>query len=184
LLTLPDAEALAALPLRVPLALCRALDAVGVTCSIKWPNDLVVEGRKLGGVLIESLAGPKAVIVGYGINGTQGRAELPLPEATSLRLAAGAAMDLSRLAVDLATALLDRLGERVSMARVVDSYRERSVHRSGDRLSVRLADESVSGRFAGFDQHGRLRLDTSDGVRVLSSVEILSEEKAGDGATR
>ncbi len=176
LLPLADAEAVESLPMRVPLLLCAALDGVGVGCTIKWPNDLVVAGRKLGGILIESLAGSRAVIVGYGINGNQREAELPTPEATSLRLIAGAELDLSRLAVDLATGLLGRLDESAAAEQIVEAYRRRSAHRPGDRLVARLGDERFAGRFVGFDERGGLCLDTEQGTRVLSSADLLTEE--------
>ena len=179
LLSVTDGEARAALPLRVPLALCQALERVGVPCGIKWPNDLVVDGGKLGGVLIESLAGGRAVIVGYGINGSQTESSLPTPGATSLRLATGATLDLSEMAVDLADAVMDRLAESEPMATLVEAYRERSVHRLGDRLRCRLGDEVLTGSFTGFDDLGRLRLETRGGERVLGSAELLTESAKG-----
>jgi BirA family biotin operon repressor/biotin-[acetyl-CoA-carboxylase] ligase len=181
LLAVADAEALAALPLQVPLALCEALEGFGVGCRIKWPNDLLVAGRKLGGVLIESIAGARAVIVGYGINGSQAEADLPTAEATSLRLATGAAPDLSQLAVDLAASVLDRLAERPAMAEIVELYAARTVHRPGDRLSCRLGDEELGGRFLGFDECGHLRLETADGERLIHSADCLDEAAVAGG---
>ncbi len=182
LLSMPDSEALAALPLRVPLALCEVLDDLGVDCAIKWPNDLVVGGRKLGGVLIEALAGPRAVIVGYGINGSQEEAELPQPDATSLRLLTGTPRDLSSLAVDLAEAVVERLTVEEPVRELVRAYAGRSVHRPGDRLSCRQGDEVEVGRFVGFDESGRLRLRTDEGERVFSSAEMLSARGAAETA--
>lgn len=182
LLSAADADALAALPLRVPVALCEALDGFGAACRIKWPNDLVVEGRKLGGVLIEALAGPRAVVIGYGINGSQGEGELPTAEATSLRLVTGRAPDLSRLAVDLAAVVMDRLAEAESLTVAVSAYRALSVHLPGEPLTCRLGGEVVTGHFVGFDESGRLRLDTNEGERALSSTELLTEGDAGEAA--
>lgn len=178
LLSVADAETLTALPLSVPLALCQALDELGLSCGIKWPNDLVAGRRKLGGILIEALAARKAVVVGFGLNGSQDEGALPTPEATSLRLVSGVTPDLSRLAVDLATGLFDRLDKSDCLGTIIEAYRGRSVHRPGDRLSVRLGGERVTGRFAGFDEHGRLCLETSDGLRALSSADLLTEEAA------
>ena len=174
LLPIADAGELAALPLRVPLALCEELDRHGVGCRIKWPNDLVVDGRKLGGVLIEAPAG-RAAIVGYGINGAQSESDLPVAGSTSLRLVSGATPDLSRLAVDLAAALADRLMAREPLAAVVEAYRSRSAHRPGEAMVCRLGDERLSGRFGGFDERGRLRLDTAAGPRLLACGELLQE---------
>lgn len=175
LLPVTDPRVLAALPLQVPLALCEALDELGVDCRIKWPNDLLVGGRKLGGILIESLAG-RVAVVGYGINGGHSESSLPTPEATSLRLATGRAPVLSRLAIDLAGAVVGRLAEGGPTADLVEAYRQRSVHRPGETMNCRVGDERLTGSFAGFDDVGRLRLDTPDGERLLGSAELLAEE--------
>ncbi|MGO4384990.1 biotin--[acetyl-CoA-carboxylase] ligase [Specibacter sp. RAF43] len=74
------------------VALCQAVRAVsGVPAALKWPNDVVVDGRKLAGLLAQVVspspdeAGP-AVVVGAGVNIGQTRAQLPVDRATSLRL--------------------------------------------------------------------------------------------------
>ncbi|MGH8506850.1 MAG: biotin--[acetyl-CoA-carboxylase] ligase, partial [Stenotrophobium sp.] len=65
-------QQLTALPLAVGVVCARALRACGLTdAGIKWPNDLLVDGRKLGGILIEHRAeagGPCRVVIGIGIN--------------------------------------------------------------------------------------------------------------------
>ena len=79
------------LPLRVGLAVAVALEAVvpSVRIGIKWPNDLLVDGRKVGGVLCEGARG--AVLAGVGLNLNHRAQELPpvTPPATSLRLECG-----------------------------------------------------------------------------------------------
>ncbi|MFZ5851832.1 MAG: biotin--[acetyl-CoA-carboxylase] ligase, partial [Actinomycetota bacterium] len=62
----------------------------GVAAAVKWPNDVLVEGRKLAGVLAERVAG--AVVLGVGLNVSQAAGELPGPAATSLVLE-GVAVD-------------------------------------------------------------------------------------------
>jgi len=65
------------LPLAAPLAACDACEAVApVRCEIKWPNDLWLEERKLGGVLIEARP-PEWAVIGVGINLAIAPAELP-----------------------------------------------------------------------------------------------------------
>ncbi len=101
-------DARAPLPLRIGLAVARALDAVApeVGTEVKWPNDIMVEGRKLGGILCEHTG--RALLVGIGINVNQRLRELPsglTPPATSLLIESGRpasrAQILERLADEL-----------------------------------------------------------------------------------
>jgi len=58
------------LPLAVPLAVCEAAEDLnpGLTCKVKWPNDIHVEGQKLSGVLIEARPQDGWAVVGVGVN--------------------------------------------------------------------------------------------------------------------
>ena len=83
----------------------------GLSCGIKWPNDLVLSGRKVCGILAEALPGPEGslwVVVGIGINVCQRREDF-LPElretAASLSMIAGAEIDRAALE----TAFLEEL---------------------------------------------------------------------------
>jgi BirA family biotin operon repressor/biotin-[acetyl-CoA-carboxylase] ligase len=101
---------LSAAPVRVGLLACRALaDVTGLTISLKWPNDLQFEGRKIGGILCESVLDPELLlIVGIGINVTQQEDDFP-PEiratASSLAAASNRVMQRAPVAGALATAL-------------------------------------------------------------------------------
>jgi len=101
-------NAVSTLPLRTGLAVARALDAAapGIRTEVKWPNDVMLAGRKVGGILCEHVRG--AVLVGVGINLNQPPEELPpglVPPATSLLLHTGRparrARVLQRLADEL-----------------------------------------------------------------------------------
>jgi BirA family transcriptional regulator, biotin operon repressor / biotin---[acetyl-CoA-carboxylase] ligase len=90
------------LPLVAGTAVAEALQQVaGVRAGVKWPNDVLVtdpdgQERKVCGVLAEVVHGrraPSGVVVGIGLNVTQSRDELPVPAATSLRLAGAATTD-------------------------------------------------------------------------------------------
>lgn len=102
--------------LAAAVACCEAIArATGVRVQIKWPNDLVFEGRKLGGILVESRRGgggpaprgprsaaaPAAYVVGLGINCLQHRRHFPMElrdRATSLDLIAAGPIDRCALA--------------------------------------------------------------------------------------
>jgi BirA family biotin operon repressor/biotin-[acetyl-CoA-carboxylase] ligase len=67
------------LPLSVPLAICRAAERLrrGVECSVKWPNDVWLDGHKLAGVLIEARPQDGWAVIGVGLNLTIEPHELP-----------------------------------------------------------------------------------------------------------
>ena len=88
------------LPLRVGLGVARGLEAVvpGVRVEIKWPNDLLVAGAKLGGVLCEQVG--EAVLTGVGLNLNHARDDLPAglrTRATSVRVAGGRTVSRARV---------------------------------------------------------------------------------------
>jgi len=89
----PPADSWSLLPLLAGVAAAEALErACRVEPRLKWPNDLVLTGRKLGGILTERITRPggaAAVVIGIGINVSLTAAELPVPTATSVAVAGG-----------------------------------------------------------------------------------------------
>lgn len=171
-------EVLQTLPLLVGVGLSRALDAYLPTPSqLKWPNDLLVSGKKIGGVLIESLVRPgdcALVVVGFGVNLGHTAADLPQDRpATSIRLEGGPEVPLPRLTWDLVLAVENEIHHLGDADYAVREYRERTVHRPGDLLTCQVGEERVTGRFAGFDPEGRLLLSGDGGEVRLSAGEII-----------
>lgn len=167
--------------LAVGLGLAEALRHLGVQdLVVKWPNDLLVGGRKLGGVLTEMVHQGEAVdflVIGVGINIAQAKADFS-PElqgsAISLRQAQGRIWDRIELLDILLPAILaavDRLIDR-GPAELCRRWEEesgmvgRAVAYSGDRG---LAQE---GRVLGLDAQGRLRVQHADG----SVAELIAED--------
>lgn len=177
-LVLPVAgrEELQTLPMRTGVALAALLDGwLRGDCRLKWPNDLVVGRRKLGGILIDAITRRDHQIwalVGFGINHGHAAGELPEEHAVSLRLAAlEAPPSLGVVAGAAVAAVFEELSaQRPWLAR----YRALSAHALGDALECDLAGERVAGRFAGFDELGFLRLATPTGERVIASGEVFS----------
>lgn len=98
------------LPLLTGVAVVSALRDAGVPADLKWPNDVLLDGRKLAGILTERYdtpAGPAAVI-GIGLNVTTTAEELPVDTGTSILLGTGAAPERTGLLL----AIRDRLFER------------------------------------------------------------------------
>jgi BirA family biotin operon repressor/biotin-[acetyl-CoA-carboxylase] ligase len=98
------------LPMRCGVAVVDALARFGVEARLKWPNDVLIHGAKVAGVLIEGGyfgERPEFFVAGIGLNVLQTREELPETPypATSLRIATGRVIDRAQLAA----ALLDEL---------------------------------------------------------------------------
>jgi len=141
------------------VAVLRACARFDVEVALKWPNDVVVDDRKLAGILIET-AGDLA-LVGIGLNLDQA----PLPTATSLRKL-GHSVRRSELvdavAQDLQAADDDAL---------LGDYR-RGLSTLGRTVTVAMeSGETVSGRAVSVDDEGRLIVETRDGPRTLSTGE-------------
>lgn len=138
--------------------------ATGLAADIKWPNDLVVDRRKLCGILAEASSSAHAIlhiVLGYGIN-VQPAAYPPdiADRATSLEGELGREVD--RWAVLAET--LACLGEwtREPFDRMLARWRERSPSASGARVEVLSGGMWVPARTAGIDSDGAL-LVTADG---------------------
>ncbi len=110
----PSAALPGALTLTMALAACDAIERAGVEPRLKWPNDVLVDGRKVAGVLAQATyAGSRAVaaIVGVGINVSMTATELAAIDrpATSLAVSTGRSFDVAAIAQDVAARFLDRL---------------------------------------------------------------------------
>lgn len=191
--TSPGHAAAATLSLRVGLAVVRALDAIApeVATQVKWPNDIVVAGHKLGGILCERARG--AVLVGVGVNLNQTADRLPSglsPPATSLLLRSGRPASRARVLEGLAD-LLGRVWSRPTAeipddeldalnARSALLGRELSVsgvvrHASGSESPRRVDALSATGDLLHAD--GTLEVRDEDGARlrvIAGSVESWS----------
>ena len=75
------------LPLMAGLAICQTARGFGVVdAAVKWPNDVLVNGNKLSGVLSELLPDLTGVVIGSGVNLSQSKADLPIDAATSMAI--------------------------------------------------------------------------------------------------
>jgi BirA family biotin operon repressor/biotin-[acetyl-CoA-carboxylase] ligase len=175
------------LPLLAGVAVTDALVAVcGLPARLKWPNDVLVpvdgEPRKVAGILAEAdhVHWNGAAVVGIGLNVSQGGDELPVPTATSLRLAGAAVTDRDTVL----KAVLRALGERYRAwaaaggdpraSGIAAPYRERCATIGADVL-VHLPDgQRLAGVAEGVDDEGRLLVrDVEGGVHPLAAGDVV-----------
>jgi BirA family transcriptional regulator, biotin operon repressor / biotin---[acetyl-CoA-carboxylase] ligase len=160
------------LTLTAAVGVAQALEAAGIRgVTIKWPNDLMVEGRKLAGFLAETrriASGPEGVVVGMGLNVHQAREHFPAElgsRAISLSMLGGGNWDRNRLIPALLSGWAAQHGDL--LARGVGAIRERWLRHSYYPLHSLLAAgseaEEVRGRFAGLGPSGELQLETEAG---------------------
>jgi BirA family biotin operon repressor/biotin-[acetyl-CoA-carboxylase] ligase len=153
------------------------VEETGAAAAIKWPNDVLVDGRKVAGILVEMDAEMERVhhvIAGIGVNVNAPVASFP-PElrdkATSLRVATGRRVDRAAFAARLLVALEARYGRFVSagFASVRSEWESYSCL-TGTEVRVASAAGEVAGRVLGLDDDGALRLAGPSGavVRIIA----------------
>lgn len=160
------------LPLLAGLSLAEALDETAPgRVRVKWPNDLLIDGLKVCGILVEITPQGDAV-VGSGLNLTQIAEQLPVPTATSLALA-GIPLGAGQLDA-LVAGYLSRLRGELESPGPATRLRERVVARCatiGREVEVLLADgATLTGTATGIDSAGRLEVRGDDGEDVAVAV--------------
>ncbi|MDA8337583.1 MAG: biotin--[acetyl-CoA-carboxylase] ligase [Peptococcaceae bacterium] len=167
------------------VALALAIEKVtGLAPGIKWPNDLLLEGKKVCGILTELDAEPESVsqvVIGVGVNVNIAAEDLDPHRATSLQVQAGQAMGRLRLLQEALRQMEEWYGvwQTGGFSVIRTEWQRRAL--IVDRLvRVRLGDTVLAGRAAGVDEEGALLLDLPDGTRRrLLAGEVTFEESYG-----
>lgn len=166
-------------------ALCRAIRTeTGLAPEIKWPNDILISGRKVAGILTELSAEPdrvKHVTLGIGIDVNLGATELPVElrrSATSLKIEAG--HPFSR--ADLAVALLQELDkdyDRICAGHFADVADEWQswCQTIGRDVTIQIGGRRVQGRAESLGESGELLLRTEHGhLERISGGDVTLEK--------
>lgn len=172
--------ALSGLSLAAGVAVLRALDDFGVRdTGLKWPNDILLGGRKLAGLLVDlrgEAAGPSLAVVGLGLNvwlGEREAAQIDQPWA-SLSEQLSVPVDRNRLAGRLIAGLLDLFGrfDREGFEPWRAEWERRHLYHQ-QAVCLQLGDRQVGGTVVGIDPSGGLRLrDLHGQVQSFHSGEV------------
>jgi len=161
------------------LALCRALrETVDTSVSLKWPNDLLYDGRKLGGILIESRPldqGHFFFAIGFGLNvymNADELAEIGQP-VTSLDHIAVGRVDRSEVLASAIDAVIRSIRgfEPAAVQELVAEFSQHDAFHDC-RVEVISGEKRVSGINRGITADGQLQLETETGIEVHSAAEI------------
>jgi len=163
-------------PIRVGLAVAEAIEAVcGLTVQLKWPNDLIVAGRKLGGILCEAVTSgtSTSIVAGIGINVEQSAEDFPrelASAAVSLRIAGRNGVQRGVLA----GAILERLAPRADRIALLLAGHELDAWATRDALAGHTIeiDGRAVGTAAGLSAQGELRVQSGAGIATVTTGRV------------
>ena len=155
------------IPLLVGLSVAEVL---GIEFYTKWPNDILSDGGKVGGILCEVHG--DGIVIGIGLNVSMTEEELPVPTASSILLTVGRAPDRNELLPAILKEIAFNLAEWESGEDLIDDYLDSSAT-MGKRVSVQLPDgQKIEGMAAGISNNGELLLDSGEVISVGDIIHL------------
>jgi BirA family biotin operon repressor/biotin-[acetyl-CoA-carboxylase] ligase len=157
------------------------LEQTGLYADVRWPNDLLLRGKKFCGILTEMHAEPdrvRVVVVGIGLNVNHARMPQSLADtATSLRMESGRVHSRLELLVKLLRQVDRQYNQFLAegAAPLVERFTEVSSYARGKRVRISAAGETFTGTTAGLDPSGLLRVARDDGRTELVLAGEISE---------
>jgi BirA family biotin operon repressor/biotin-[acetyl-CoA-carboxylase] ligase len=173
-------ERLGSLPLAVAVAVQAAVSRIMPLDTpdvlIKWPNDILVDRRKVCGILIEGETlpdGRHGLVIGIGINVAVAPDAGLYPVATLRDFGASASPE--ELFAHLFQSMAETLGlwdRGQGISAIMERWKQ-VAGGIGENITVNLPDRSISGRFAGIDDTGLLKLEMDDGgTRLIAAGDV------------
>jgi BirA family biotin operon repressor/biotin-[acetyl-CoA-carboxylase] ligase len=158
------------LALAAGLAVAEAVESLGITCAIKWPNDVWIHHRKVAGILVE--AGSDFAIVGIGLNVNTANFPTEFSEiATSLRIETAREFPRPEVLAAIVRCFALRSARiGADFDALLDAVRQRCVL-TGERVSLTTASGPRQGIIEGIGPGGELLLRTATGVESLIQAD-------------
>ena len=176
LVTRPLSE-LPAVPMAVANIVASFLrDSFGVDARIKWPNDILVGGKKLAGILIEArIQEDRALLlIGIGINVEPSEDDAARANAVSLNELSST--DTGGLPA-ATSAFIDAMDKGLSrpfvLADVLEQWRTLTVHQAGDSITCVIGERTVRGTWEGIDDQGRAILRNGSESTLISAGDLI-----------
>jgi BirA family biotin operon repressor/biotin-[acetyl-CoA-carboxylase] ligase len=175
LLSMPATQ----LPL-VPLEMANIVasylrEVFAIDARVKWPNDVLVGGRKIAGILIEARMNEERafLLIGTGIN-VEPVTNDTRPNATTISEVSTRDFRGIDVAIEAFIEHLDRrLGRPLEREAVLEEWREYSIHETGDRIQCLIGDRNVEGTWGGIDEHGRALLRNGVETIAVSAGDLI-----------
>ncbi len=149
-------------------------DVFGIDARIKWPNDIVVAGRKIAGILIEARRQEDWIylLIGTGIN-VEPVEDDSRPNATAISEVSPDFHGISAATEAFIEHVDQRLSRPFDGHEVLSEWRRLTIHKPGDRISCVLGERTVSGTWGGIDEYGRALLKNGNDVVAVSAGDLI-----------
>lgn len=147
----------------------------GITARIKWPNDILVQGHKICGILIENILSGSTIqssVIGFGLNINQTDFGEDLPHATSLARLSGHTFDLQE-ELKLVLECIDTRYRQLLVVppQVLEEQYLQNVYGFNQLVELRTGTESFHAKITGIDRWGRLKTQRPDGTSGLYDIK-------------
>lgn len=159
------------------LAITDCLTDFNIQVQLKWPNDILINGKKVGGILCESkISGGvmKSMVIGVGLNINEEITELPKTlrkSATSLMIESGIQYQLETILTNILKHLEHRIKSRETQTHLLD-WEKRCAHLN-QKVTFRSSNEVVNGMFKGLSSTGQAVITINNEEIKFDSGEIV-----------
>lgn len=174
MITRPTAD-LSVLPLAIANFIVTYLhDVFSIDAKIKWPNDVLVGGKKIAGILIEArMQDDRAyLLIGIGIN-VEPVEDEARPNAVAISEVAKRFDGINAATEEFIRHLDRRLSVPLDRESVLNEWRTHAIHNPGDRITTVIGDRTASGAWIGVDDQGRAQLRNGSEVLTISAGELI-----------
>jgi BirA family transcriptional regulator, biotin operon repressor / biotin---[acetyl-CoA-carboxylase] ligase len=169
-------EEAAFLPLEAAVAVATFLEeSFGIAARLKWPNDILVDGKKIAGILIEARIVEEETLATIGIGINVIPVEVPGAKTTSIAESSRDQMlDVHTLTLAFIESFDSALARHASPSETLERWRSLSIHRQGEAVTAVVGEQRIEGTWEGIDESGRALVRHNGGVTPISAGEIFS----------
>lgn len=171
-----SARDLALIPLEMANVIASFLrEQFAIDARVKWPNDVLANGQKIAGILIEARVQEDRafLIIGTGVN-VEPVSDDDRPNATSIHeLAPDRFTGIEDATLAFIRHLDGQLSRPLARDRVLGEWRSMTIHSAGDRITSIINDRRISGTWSGIDDEGRALIDDGTVTLAISAGELL-----------
>lgn len=163
----------------VPLAMANIVasylrETFAIDARIKWPNDILVGGKKIAGILTEARVQDDRVflLIGTGVN-VEPWQDDTRPNATSISENTSRFSGIEAATVAFIEHVDDQLSRPFDHDEVLAQWRALAVHQPGDRIQCVIGDRTLNGTWMRIDEDGRAVLNTTEGAIAVSAGDLI-----------